>query len=48
LHVLKSIVPTLSLQDEEKFSCSFQSTDNFPQWKLAVMSPVVIIFFNLF
>jgi hypothetical protein len=21
-------------QDKEKFSCPFQSTDNFPEWKL--------------
>jgi hypothetical protein len=33
--VLKSLVPTQSSQDKEKFSCPFQSTDNFPQWKLA-------------
>jgi hypothetical protein len=24
-----------SSQDKEKFSCPFQSTDNFPEWKLA-------------
>jgi hypothetical protein len=33
--VLKSLVPTQSSQDKEKFSCPFQSTDNFPEWKLA-------------
>jgi hypothetical protein len=33
--VLKSLVPTQSSQDKEKFSCPFQSTDNFPGWKLA-------------
>jgi hypothetical protein len=32
---LKSLVPTQSSQDKEKFSCPFQSTDNFPEWKLA-------------
>jgi hypothetical protein len=31
--VLKSLVPTQSSQDKEKFSCPFQSTDNFPEWK---------------
>ena len=34
--VLKSVVPTQSSQDKEKFSCPFQSTDNFPEWKLAL------------
>jgi hypothetical protein len=34
--VLKSLVPTQSSQDKEKFSCPFQSTDNFPEWKLAL------------
>jgi hypothetical protein len=29
--VLKSLVPTQSSQDEEKFSCPFESTDNFPE-----------------
>ena len=29
------IVPTQSSQDKEKFSCPFQYTDNFPEWKLA-------------
>jgi hypothetical protein len=24
------------MQDKEKFSCPFQSTDNFPEWKLAL------------
>jgi hypothetical protein len=33
--VLKSLVPTQSSQDKEKCSCPFQSTDNFPEWKLA-------------
>jgi hypothetical protein len=33
--VLKSLVPTQSSQDKEKLSCPFQSTDNFPEWKLA-------------
>jgi hypothetical protein len=33
--VLKSLVPTQSSQDKEKFSCLFQSADNFPEWKLA-------------
>jgi hypothetical protein len=33
--VLKSLVSTQSSQDKEKFSCPFQSTDNFPEWKLA-------------
>jgi hypothetical protein len=33
--VLKSLVPTQSSQDKEKFTCPFQSTDNFPEWKLA-------------
>jgi hypothetical protein len=33
--VLKSLVPTQSSQDKENFSCPFQSTDNFPEWKLA-------------
>jgi hypothetical protein len=46
--VLKSVVPTQSSQDNEKCSCPFQSTDNFPEWKFALMSLVVIIFFNLF
>jgi hypothetical protein len=32
--VLKSLVPTQSSQTE-KLSCPFQSTDNFPEWKLA-------------
>ena len=35
LFVLKSLVPTLSSQDKEKFTCQFQSTANFPGWKLA-------------
>ena len=35
--VLKSLVPTQSSQDKEKLSCPFQSTDNFPKWKLALM-----------
>jgi hypothetical protein len=34
--VLKSLVPTQSSQDKEKLSCPFQSTDNFPEWKLAL------------
>ena len=33
--MLKSLVPTESSQDKGKFSCPFQSTDNFPEWKLA-------------
>ena len=33
--VLKSLVPTQSSEDKEKLSCPFQSTDNFPEWKLA-------------
>jgi hypothetical protein len=33
--LLKSLVSTQSSQDKEKFSCPFQSTDNFPEWKLA-------------
>jgi hypothetical protein len=33
--VLKPLVPTQSLQDKEKLSCPFQSTDNFPEWKIA-------------
>jgi hypothetical protein len=33
--VLKSLVPTQSSQDKENLSCPFQSTDNFPEWKLA-------------
>jgi hypothetical protein len=33
---LKSFVPPQSSQDKEKFSCPFQSTDNFPEWKLAL------------
>jgi hypothetical protein len=32
--VLKSLVPTQNSQDKEKLSCPFQSTDNFPEWKL--------------
>jgi hypothetical protein len=32
---VKSLVPTQSSQDKEKFSCPLQSTDNFPEWKLA-------------
>ena len=35
--MLKSLVPTRSSQDKEKFSCPFQSTDNVPEWKLALM-----------
>jgi hypothetical protein len=35
--VFKSLVPTQSLQDKEIFSCPFQSTDNFPEWKLALL-----------
>ena len=34
--VLKSLVPTQSSQDKEIFYCPFQSTDNFPEWKLAL------------
>ena len=34
--VIKSLVPTESSQHKEKFSCPFQSTDNFPEWKLAL------------
>jgi hypothetical protein len=34
LFVLKSLVPAQSSQDKEKLSCPFQSTDNFPEWKL--------------
>jgi hypothetical protein len=37
--VLKSLVPTQSSQDREKLSCPFQSTDNFPEWKLAFSLP---------
>ena len=38
---LKSLVPTQSSQDKEKFSCPFQSTaDNFPEWKLALTGPL--------
>jgi hypothetical protein len=33
--VLKSLVPTQSSQDKEKLTCPFQSTDTFPEWKLA-------------
>ena len=36
---LKSLVPTQSSQNKEnkeKFSCPFQSTDNFLEWKLAL------------
>jgi hypothetical protein len=36
--VLKSLVPTQSSQDKEKFSCPFQSTDNFLEWKLAFIA----------
>jgi hypothetical protein len=32
----KSLVPTQSSQDKEKFSYPFQSTDNFPEWKLVL------------
>jgi hypothetical protein len=39
--VLKSLVPTQSSQDKEKFSCPFQSTDNFPEWKLAFTVSVI-------
>jgi hypothetical protein len=34
--VLKPLFPTQSSQDKEQFSCPFQSTDNFPEWKLAL------------
>ena len=33
--VLKSVL-TQSSQDKENLSCPFQSTDNFPEWKLAL------------
>jgi hypothetical protein len=36
----KSLVPTQSSQDKETFSCPFQTTDHFPEWKLA-FSPVL-------
>jgi hypothetical protein len=39
--VLKS-VPTQSSQDKEKFSCPFQSRDNFPEWKLAFMVVIAL------
>ena len=39
--MLKSLVPTQSSQDKEKFSCSFQSTDNFPEWKLALKAYIL-------
>jgi hypothetical protein len=35
----KSLVPTQSSQDKENFSCPFQPTDNFPEWKLALTYP---------
>jgi hypothetical protein len=39
--VLKSLVPTQSSQDKEKFSCPFQSMDNVPEWKLALKKNAV-------
>ena len=41
--VLKSLVPTQSSQDKGKFSCPFQSMDNFPEWKLALINKDILI-----
>ena len=38
---LKILVPTQSSQDKEKISCPFQSTVNFPEWKLAFRHLIV-------